>query len=169
MLFRLTSDREQLPFPTAPMSTMASMALAEESGDERDMEMASFSIGTAIGAVFGWCMLVPAVTQIWGEKVEIIPIPFWDLTPYLGNILPATPIGVALNLGPIFTGLLMPFWSVIGSFCGVVIHTISGPILHDLGFLPGWEIGMDTIRTQISTGRFLESLFYRYLSGSYSS
>ena len=29
MLFRLTSDREQLPFPTAPMSAMASMALAE--------------------------------------------------------------------------------------------------------------------------------------------
>ena len=154
MLFRLTSDREQLPFPTAPMSAMASMALAEESGDEKETwKWPVFSIGTAIGAVFGLVyVLVPAVTQIWGEKVEIIPIPFWDLTPYLGNILPATPIGVALNLGPIFTGLLMPFWSVIGSFCGVVIHTISGPILHDLGFLPRWEIGMDTIRTQISTG-----------------
>ncbi len=154
MLFRLTSDREQLPFPTAPMSAMASMALAEESGNEKETwKWPVFSIGTAIGAVFGVVyVLVPAVTQIWGQKVEIIPIPFWDLTPYVGNILPATPIGIALNLGPIFTGLLMPFWSVIGSFCGVIIHTISGPILYDLGFLPRWEIGMDTIRTQIATG-----------------
>ncbi|MEE3234526.1 MAG: hypothetical protein VX294_10195 [Candidatus Latescibacterota bacterium] len=154
MLFRLTSDREQLPFPTAPMSAMASMALAEESGDEKETwKWPVFSIGTAIGAVFGVVyVLIPAVTQIWGDRVEIIPIPFWDLTPYLGNVLPATPIGIALNLGPIFTGLLMPFWSVIGSFCGVVIHTIAGPILHDLGFLPRWEIGMDTIRTQIATG-----------------
>ena len=41
MLFRLTSDREQLPFPTAPMSALSSMALAEESGDEKGvMEMA---------------------------------------------------------------------------------------------------------------------------------
>ena len=154
MLFRLTSDREQLPFPTAPMSAMASMALAEESGDEKETwKWPVFSIGTAIGSVFGMVyVLIPAVTQIWGDRVEIIPIPFWDLTPYLGNILPATPIGIALNLGPIFTGLLMPFWSVVGSFCGVVVHTIAGPILYDLGYLPRWELGMDTIRTSIVTG-----------------
>ncbi|SVC27568.1 uncharacterized protein METZ01_LOCUS280422, partial [marine metagenome] len=32
LLFRLTSDREKLPFPTAPMSALTAMALAEESG-----------------------------------------------------------------------------------------------------------------------------------------
>ena len=34
VLFRLVSDRERLPFPTAPMSALSSMALAEESGAE---------------------------------------------------------------------------------------------------------------------------------------
>jgi len=154
MLFRLTSDKEQLPFPTAPMSALSAMALAEESGEEQETwKWPVFSIGAAIGSVFGLIYVgVPAVTQIWGTKVEIIPIPFWDLTPYLGNIMQATPLGIALNLGPIFSGLLMPFWSVVGSFSGVVLHTIAGPILYDLGYLPRWEIGMDTIRTQIATG-----------------
>lgn len=34
VLFRLVSDHERLPFPTAPMAALSSMALAEESGAE---------------------------------------------------------------------------------------------------------------------------------------
>ena len=97
-------------------------------------------------------MGVPVVTDLWGSKIEILPIPFWDLTPYLGNVFKATPLGIALHLGPIFSGMLMPFWSVVGSFSGVMIHTFASPFLYDLGYLPRWEIGMDTIRTQIATG-----------------
>ena len=154
MLFRLTSDREQLPFPTAPMSALSAMALAEDSGAERETwKWPVFSIGAAIGASFGAIYVgVPVVTQLWGSKVEILPIPFWDLTPYFGNILPATPLGIAVHLGPIFAGLLMPFWSVIGSFSGVMLHTAVSPLLYELGYLPRWEVGMDTIRTQIATG-----------------
>ncbi|MCE2449446.1 MAG: hypothetical protein J4F35_13990, partial [Candidatus Latescibacteria bacterium] len=154
MLFRLTSDREQLPFPTAPMSALSAMALAEDSGAERETwKWPVFSIGAAIGASFGAIYVgVPVVTQLWGSKVEILPIPFWDLTPYFGNILPATPLGIAVHLGPIFSGLLMPFWSVVGSFSGVMLHTAISPFLYELGYLPRWEVGMDTIRTQIATG-----------------
>ena len=154
MLFRLTSDREKLPFPTAPMSALSAMALAEDSGSEEETwKWPVFSIGAVIGAVFGVIYVgVPVVTDLWGAKVEIIPIPFWDLTPYFGNIIKAAPLGIALHLGPIFSGMLMPFWSVIGSFSGMVIHIIAGPFLYDMGFLPRWEIGMDTIRTQIATG-----------------
>ena len=154
MLFRLTSDREQLPFPTAPMSALSAMALAEDSGAEQETwKWPVFSIGAAIGASFGAIYVgVPVVTELWGSKVEILPIPFWDLTPYFGNILPATPLGIAVHLGPIFAGLLMPFWSVIGSFSGVMLHTAISPFLYELGYLPRWEVGMDTIRTQIATG-----------------
>jgi hypothetical protein len=153
MLVRLTSDREQLPFPTAPMSALSAMALAEESGDEQESwKWPVFSIGAVIGALFGVVYVgVPSVTQIWGSKVELLPIPFWDLTPYLGNVLPATPLGITLHLGPIFGGLLMPFWAVIGSFAGAMMHTLTSPFLYELGLLPRWEIGMDTIRTQIAT------------------
>jgi hypothetical protein len=154
MLFRLTSDREQLPFPTAPMSALSAMALAEDAGSEEETwKWPVFSIGAVIGSVFGVIYVgVPVVTDLWGSKIEILPIPFWDLTPYLGNVFKATPLGIALHLGPIFSGMLMPFWSVVGSFSGVMIHTFASPFLYDLGYLPRWEIGMDTIRTQIATG-----------------
>ena len=154
LLFRLTSDREELPFPTAPMSALSSMALAEESGDEKETwKWPIFSIGSVIGGVFGAIYVgIPTVTEIFGTRVELIPIPFVDFTPYIGNILPATPLGVTMHLGPVFAGLLMPFWAVIGSFGGVVVHTIVSPILHAYGLMPRWNVGMDTINTGIATG-----------------
>ena len=155
LLFRLTSDREQLPFPTAPMSALGAMALAEESGSERETwKWPVFSIGAAIGTVFGVLYVgLPTITEIaFGKRLELIPIPFADFTPYLGNLLQAAPLGITLHLGPIFAGLLMPFWAVVGSFAGVVVHTAVSPILYAHGWLPRWEVGMDTIRTQIATG-----------------
>lgn len=154
MLFRLTSDHEQLPFPTAPMSALSAMALAEDSGAEQETwKWPIFSIGAVIGASFGLIYVgVPVITELWGSRVTILPIPFWDLTPYFGNILPATPLGITMHLGPVFAGLFMPFWSVIGSFAGVMLHTAVSPLLYAMGYLPSWEIGMGTIRTQIVTG-----------------
>ncbi len=154
MLFRLTSDREQLPFPTAPMSALSAMALAEDSGAERETwKWPVFSIGAAIGASFGVVYVgIPVVTELWGSKVEILPIPFWDLSPYLGNIIQAAPLGVVLHLGSVFVGLFMPFWSVVGSFAGVMLHTAASPLLYAWGYLPRWEIGMGTIQTTIATG-----------------
>lgn len=154
LLFRLTSDREQLPFPTAPMSALSAMALAEDSGSERETwKWPVFSIGSVIGASFGAIYVgIPVVTELWGSKVTILPIPFWDLTPYFGNILQATPLGITTSLGAIFAGLFMPFWSVIGSFAGVMLHTAISPFLYAWGYLPRWEVGMDTIQTSIVTG-----------------
>jgi len=155
VLFRLTSDREQLPFPTAPMSALSAMALAEESGqDEETWKWPVFAVGGVIGAVFGVIYVaVPTLTEIIvGAKITLIPIPFWDLTPYFGNLMPATPLGITLNLGIIFGGLLMPFWGVVGSFAGVMAHTLASPFLYEAGMLPSWSSGMDTIRTQIVTG-----------------
>jgi hypothetical protein len=155
LLFRLTSDRERLPFPTAPMSALSAMALAEESGEEEETwKWPVFSVGAIIGAVFGLIYVgSPTFTEIiGGTKITLIPIPFWDLTPYFGNLLPATPLGITLNIGIIFGGLLMPFWGVVGSFAGVMAHTFASPFLYDAGLLPSWSSGMDTIRTQIVTG-----------------
>ncbi|MXX38970.1 MAG: hypothetical protein F4Z85_13070 [Gemmatimonadetes bacterium] len=154
MLFRLVSDREQLPFPTAPMSALSAMALAEDSGAERETwKWPVFSIGAVIGASFGGIYVgVPVVTEIWGSKVEILPIPFWELSPYLGNIIQAAPLGISTSLGAVFAGLFMPFWGVIGSFAGVMLHTAVSPVLYAWGYLPRWELGMYTIETSIVTG-----------------
>jgi len=153
-LFRLTSDYERLPFPTAPMSALSAMALAEESGGEGETwKWPVFSIGGAIGVAFGAIYVgVPAVSGVLLNKtIMLIPIPWIDFTPYTGNILPATPIGLTLSLGPIFVGLLAPFWLVVGTFSGMLLRVIASPILHLYGFFPRWQLGMDTIRTQIAT------------------
>ena len=153
LLFRLTSDREQLPFPTAPMSALSAMALAEESGDEKETwKWPLFSIGAVIGAAYGVIYVgVPVVTGLFGTPVQIIPIPFWDLTGYFGNVLPATPLGITLSLGAVIGGSAVPFWTIMGSFGGMVIHTVASPILHAYGYMPRWELGMDTINTGIAT------------------
>ena len=154
MLFRLTSDREQLPFPTAPMSALSAMALAEDSGAERETwKWPVFSIGAVIGASFGVIYVgVPVITEIWGSKVTILPIPFWELSPYFGNIIQAAPLGISTSLGAVFAGLFLPFWGVIGSFAGVMLHTAISPFLYAWGYLPRWELGMHTIQTSIVTG-----------------
>lgn len=155
VLFRLTSDREQLPFPTAPMSALSAMALAEESGEEKETwKWPVFSVGAIIGSVFGLIYVgVPVFTEILGgKKITLIPIPFWDLSPYLGNLIPAAPLGITLSLGTIMAGLYAPFWGIVGSFAGVMVHTFASPYLYAQGMLPSWLNGMDTIRTQIVTG-----------------
>ena len=155
VLFRLMSDKEQLPFPTAPQQALSAMALAEESGDEAETwKWPVFSIGGVIGGVFGVVYIgIPQVTEVLlGSRIELIPIPFWDLTPFFGSLVPATPLGITLHLGPVFAGLMMPFWAVVGSFSGAIAHTIVGPFLYWEGYLPSWAPGMTTINTQIATG-----------------
>ena len=155
VLFRLVSDREHLPFPTAPQSALASMALAEESGsEEQSWKWPCFLIGATIGLVFGLVYVaIPALTETFAaKKVTILPIPFADLTPMLGRFVGATPIAISFSLAPIFAGLLLPFWSVMGSFAGVLLFMISSPLLHHFGFMPRWVPGMGAVQTQIVAG-----------------
>ena len=154
VLFRITSDYEKLPFPFAPINAHGAMALAEESSGDITWRWRMFSIGAVIGVVWGMLYVaVPAITGAFMEQpVQLIPIPWVDFTQYTGYFLPATPLGFTLHLGPIFMGFLAPFWAVIGSFVGVVIHTIASPLLHKYGYMPHWFMGMDTIQTHFVTG-----------------
>ena len=155
MLFRLVSDREKLPFPTAPQAALGAMALAEESGSEsQSWKWPAFTVGGAIGLVFGFIYVaIPTLTETFaGKKVEILPIPFADLTPVLGRFFGATPIGISFSLSPIFAGLLLPFWSVMGSFAFIASFMVMSPILHHYGYMPHWVPGMSAVQTQITAG-----------------
>ena len=155
ILFRLVSDREHLPFPTAPQAALAAMALAEESGSEEETwKWPCFTIGGAIGLVFGFVYVgIPTLTEVLaGTKVEILPIPFVDLTPVLGRFIGATPIAISFDLGPIFLGLLAPFWGIMGTFFAVMSFMIISPILHSYGYMPHWLPGMSAVQTQIQAG-----------------
>ena len=149
LLFRFTSDYERLPFPFAPIAAQGAMALAEESTGQPGWRWRVFSIGAAIGAAFGAVYVaLPAVTGVLLTKpITFLPIPWVDLTQYSGYFMPATPLGFTCHLGPIFAGLVAPFWGVVGAFFGVMAYTLANPILHHYGFLPHWFVGMDTIQT----------------------
>ena len=53
VLFRITSDYENLPFPFAPINAHGAMALAEESSGDITWRWRMFSIGAVIGVVWG--------------------------------------------------------------------------------------------------------------------
>ncbi|MEE2657932.1 MAG: hypothetical protein VX733_05460 [Candidatus Latescibacterota bacterium] len=149
MLFRLNSDYERLPFPFAPVAAQGATALAETTQGVESWRWRVFSAGAMIGLVFGALYVaIPAVTgALLTEPIQLIPIPFVDFTQITGNFIPATPLGFTAHLGPIFAGLVMPFWGVMGTFLGVIAHSVANPFLYDLGYLEIWQPGMGAIET----------------------
>ena len=149
VLFRLMSDYERLPFPFAPVAAQGATALAETTQGVDSWRWRVFSAGAMIGLVFGALYVaIPAISgALLTEPIQLIPIPFIDFTQVTGNFIAATPIGFTAHLGPIFAGLVMPFWGVVGTFLGVLAHTILNPFLHHWGYLEMWQPGMGVLET----------------------
>ena len=153
VLFRWTSDIERLPFPLAPVHAGAATALAETSSKREGWRWRVFSIGSIVGVLFGLVYIgVPVLSSMFFTRtVQIIPIPWLDLTTHISNILPATPLAISLNLGAVIVGFVLPFWLVVGAFISAVIMTFIGtPMLYKYGVLYNWNEGMSYVPTQIS-------------------
>ena len=177
--FRLASDVEKLPFPMAPIAAQGATAMAEMDQKEPapngatsmavpELEAAGlkkkefkktgsprwrqFSLGVTLGALFGVVQVgIPAVTGLFLDKpVFLIPQPFIETTPLTQNLLPATPTGLALDLGIILIGMVIPFWAVVGTFSAVALTVILNPVLQHMGVLSHWQPGMDTVNTVFS-------------------
>jgi hypothetical protein len=153
VLFRATSDVERLPFPMAPVHAGAATALAESSSKREGWRWRVFSIGSIIGVLFGLVYIaVPVLSSMFFTRtVQIIPVPFLDLTPYVGTLLPATPLAIGLNIGAVLTGFVLPFWFVVSMFISAMLMTFIGmPLLYKYGILYNWNEGMSYVPTQIS-------------------
>lgn len=171
--FRVASDVENLPFPMAPIAAQGATAMAEMDQKESPPEGAApesdglkkkdfkktgsprwrqFSLGVTLGALFGVVQVgIPAVTALFLDKpVFLIPQPFIETTPLTQNFLPATPTGLALDLGIVLIGMVLPFWAVVGTFSAVILTVILNPILQHMGVLTHWQPGMDTVNTVFS-------------------
>jgi hypothetical protein len=166
--FRLTSDVERLPFPLAPVSALGATALADiehapadsaardakrgaepsKAGERRRV----FSLGAVLGLAYGGLMVgVPSITGLFLEQpFYLIPQPFVDATTVSEGLLPATPLGVTLDLGVVFLGFVLPFWTVLGTFVAIVATLVLNPVLHSAGVLHTWQPGMDTVNTAFS-------------------
>jgi len=161
-LFRLTSDIEKLPFPMAPVGAQGVLALSEEQDEERRVKGGEqrstegswrwrvFSIGSVIGLVFGFIYIgIPTITgALLDRPITILPLPFKDFTQQTASVLPATPVALAIDLGMVLIGMVLPFWAVIGTFAGFLITLPLNAILQkpSVGVLRSWNPG-DNMQT----------------------
>lgn len=151
-LYRLTAHVERLPFPMAPVGALGISALAETRENKGNRwRWRWFSIGGMLGLGFGLVYVgVPAITgAVFGQTVQIIPIPWLDLTPEVSSpeFLPAVPINIVFDASHFVLGMVLPFWAVVGGFLGVVAQTIMNPVLFRTGVLTSWEPGMNVVDT----------------------
>lgn len=156
LAFKLTADVEQLPFPLAPVHAEGAIALAEVSQDreKRGYRQYCFALGAILGAAFGlFYVAVPTLTQaLLGHAVQIIPIPFLDLTQACERFIPGGMLGVSLNLGLLFTGFVLPWRIVVGMMVTTLVCQLAvNPTLQALGYLPHWAPGKDAIQTQVAS------------------
>jgi len=149
-LYRITSDVEKLPFPMAPVGALGTMALAESTEEkQKSWKWRVFSIGGVIGLAFGAVyVLLPTVSGLlFTEPIQLIPIPWVELTRHTEAVLPAVATGIQLDLGLVFIGMVLPFWAVIGGLIGLIITVVANPILYEQGILQRWHLGMGTVDT----------------------
>lgn len=146
-LYRVTSDGERLPFPMAPIGAAGAIALAEGAAEQQSWRWRVFSIGTMGGLVWGVVyFLVPTVTSaILGKRVDIIPLPWIELTGVTNGVLQAVAFGITLDLTLLVLGMVLPFWAVAGTFLGVLISMALNPILWNYGVMPTWERNFETV------------------------
>jgi hypothetical protein len=149
VMYRLTSDVERLPFPMAPVAAQGITALADASGGKETWRWRVFSFGAMFGMFFAAIYVaLPAVTGAFlPEPIAIFPLPFKDLTPNMENLLPAVPVIISFNVGIMISGMVLPFWAMVGSFVGLVVTLIANPILYNQGILKNWSTGIGAIRT----------------------
>ncbi|MCG3178469.1 MAG: hypothetical protein BIFFINMI_00796 [Phycisphaerae bacterium] len=149
VMFRLTSDVEELPFPMAPVSAMGMTALADASNQQDSWRWRTFSIGGMAGMAFGAIYLaIPNITgAVFSESVKILPLPFVDLTDFTDGILPAVPMLISFDLTFVVTGMVLPYWAMVGAFIGLLINMTANPILYHFGILKNWEPGIGGIQT----------------------
>ncbi|MBC7287092.1 MAG: hypothetical protein H5T86_03415 [Armatimonadetes bacterium] len=109
----------------------------------------TFSIGAMIGLVFGaFYVGIPTITgALMTKPLQLLPIPWVDLTRNTESVLPATPTGFVTDLGAIISGFVVPFWACMGGLIMAITSLFLNPWLYRHGYLHRWKPGMGTIET----------------------
>ena len=154
VMFRITSDKEKLAFPMAPVAAEGATALAESSGKKESWRWRIFSISAMIGILYGaFYVVIPTVTGLLMTKpFQLIPIPWVDFTSQISAKVPACMIGFMTDLGILFTGFVLPFWVVVGSVTSSLLaQCITNPFLYHAHIIKNWQPGMSVVPTSIAT------------------
>jgi len=154
VMFRITSDREKLVFPMAPVASEGATALAEVSGKSEGWRWRVFSISAMLGIIFGaFYVVIPTVTGLLMSKpLQLIPIPWVDFTSQIGTKAPACMMGFMTDIGVILAGFVIPFWVVIGTLTSSILaQCIANPMLYHAHIIKNWQPGMSVVPTSIAT------------------
>ncbi|MBO7223068.1 MAG: peptide transporter [Kiritimatiellae bacterium] len=153
-LFRLTSDIERLPFPMVPVGAQGILAMAEQvEGSAKaagsNVRWRMFCVGSGIGMIFGLIYMgLPTITgSFFDNPLMVFKIPFADFTAYTEDFLPAVATGMSFDMGNLILGMTLPYFSMLGSFIGLIFTFIMNPILHANGMMTTWKQGDDTVTT----------------------
>lgn len=152
IMYRITNDVEKLPFPMAPVGAQGVLALAESKGPESKWRWRVFSMGGMIGMGFGFFYAgIPALTGAFlAHPIQLIPIPWMDLTNVTQKFFPATPINLVFDLGHVILGMVLPFWAVVGGALAFGLKLVLNPTLYHMGVLSTWREGMQVVDTLFS-------------------
>ncbi len=153
VLFRVTSDVEQLPFPLVNVDVGGTMALAESSSGKEGWRWRVFSIGAMIGVVWGAIyVVVPTLTSAIAPKpILLVPIPWIDFTTLVQGILPGALFGISTNLSGVVWGMVLPRDIAWGTFAGSLIGSmLIPPVLYWTHTLSDWKPGYGAIPTSIA-------------------
>jgi len=118
---------EKLPFPFAEVQAEMSITLAERSPDK----MKVFTISALIGMIYAALLYgVPTLSYgITGQQVQLIPIPWLDLTsgPFgIENALPGALFGLATDILAYLGGVLIPFTTTVYMLIGSIATWVFG-------------------------------------------
>lgn len=157
LAFKMTADAEKLPFPLAPIHAEGAIALAESSQEKhkKGYRQYCFAVGSMVGVAFGlFYVAIPVLSQAFlGTAIQLIPIPFLDLTKNCETFMPGGTIGLCFDLGLLFAGFVLPWRIVVGMFSTTLLfQLVLNPIFQRMGWLPHWIPGKDAIQTQVATG-----------------
>jgi hypothetical protein len=156
ILFRSTSDVERLPFPMAPVAAQGATALAEVTRDEESWRWPVFSVGAMVGLSYGMLyVLIPTITSaLFAQPIQLIRIPFIDLTPNTEGIFPAGKIALGTDLGAVLVGFILPLPIAVGQFITALFSNfLLTPTLFRTHpeIFNNWRPGMNLIQTEIAT------------------
>src|SRR5687767_2961857 len=133
----------------APVGAAGVTALADASKGADTWRWRVFSFGAMLGLAFGAVYLaLPTVSAaVLSEPISIFALPFKDLTSHIEDFLYAVPLLIAFDLGLLISGMVLPFWAMVGSFLGLVACIALNPVLFQVGILKGWAPGLGAVRT----------------------
>ena len=145
IMYRLYVVAEKLPFPRAIPVVDACEALIEREW----RRVGVLAVLALFSSVYSFLAYVfPLVTStFWGQTIQIIPIPWVDISPILQVFIPAISFGVSTSLSTLSYGFIIPFKAALGMLiASIAIYMIGNPLLisYELapGFVEEYRVGM---------------------------